>query len=130
MNKERILHLAEKIRGVPHYQPSYDDWYNDRQYEMAGFNMQHLHCGTVGCIAGWARFLWGETERTGAGRLVEHLGLPEGVAQILFIPNLPGVSLSQVEPEQAARALDLVADRDPKTSMDMMAIWREVLDRE
>lgn len=124
MNEERILQLAEVIRNAPHEEPTEEEFLlNEPTGELTGFNMEHVWCGTVGCIAGWASSLWGWGK---TGR--EALELLPDVANALFLPSSSVVPyLADVTSEQAANALVKVAERDPQTRLEMLKIWEEVL---
>lgn len=128
MNEERILHLANLIRRTPHRAPtdeeigSYLENYND---PLDAFSMSYTHCGSVGCIHGWAEYLWGG-EQQGWPTLQNMLGVPHGVAGTLYMPMI-SADLSQITSEQAARALEEVVAQKPEDRPQMQDIWREVL---
>jgi hypothetical protein len=79
MNAERILQLADVIEKVPHVQLDEDA----PRGELDSFNMDDWHCGTAGCIGGWAAQLFDcATSEAGVA-----LGLRCIEAMSLFTPK-------------------------------------------
>jgi len=97
MNKERILKLADVIENAPH-QPIPPRGTPKRK--LAGFNMSNWHCGTVGCIAGWAREIFGEGP-------YDALDLEFWQADALYVPHGP---THDIQPHHAAAVLRHLAE--------------------
>lgn len=93
MNVERIQELAAAIENAEHVaHPSYA-----KDEAMTGFNMAEWHCGTVGCIGGWAEYLFADEAR-------ESLGITLRMASDLFWPDDVGPYV-EITPLQAAAVL-------------------------
>ncbi len=102
MNAERILKLADVIEAAPHemYRSGSDDSL------LCGFNMGKWHCGSVGCIGGWAHQLFVQkstADYDGGERARIALGLTPSVASELFLPT--NTRLDDILPSQAAAVL-------------------------
>ncbi|RUU80484.1 hypothetical protein [Mesorhizobium sp. M7A.F.Ca.MR.362.00.0.0] len=106
MNAERILMLADVIEGLPH------GAVEDRASEapLESFNMGKWHCGTVGCIAGWAAHVFGGqmVDPAWTGRLV--LGLDSDLADDLFTPPYDYGKYDKITPKDAAKVLRNLAE--------------------
>lgn len=98
MNVARILELADVIEKVPHV--ALGDAHQGPE-PVTDFNMSTFHCGTAGCIAGWAAHLYGN----GRGVLTaeKFLGISSDDGDELFIPA--GLVLEDITPAQAATTL-------------------------
>lgn len=102
MNAERILKLADVIEAAPKQGiPT-----SGARKPITAFNMGSWHCGTVGCIAGWAHQTFGDGNYgvNICRAAEEHLDLNEHDAGELFIPATDN-SLDDIVPSQAAKVL-------------------------
>lgn len=93
----KVLGMLE--RGELNHAPSGED---------PGFNMGAPHiqlsCGTVGCIAGWARYISGGEAFPWANR-ASAFQIGGNSINELFVPSNYVAYLSRIRPDQAAIAL-------------------------
>lgn len=126
MREDRILELARIIRSTPHGTPTAEEQVDGgaSQRDLDSFNMNFVHCGSAGCISGWAHSLWTK------GSLSEILGLDPYVAEALYLPSPESLafrSLATIQPYQAATVLERVVQEEPQNGREMQRIWSEVL---
>jgi hypothetical protein len=65
MNVERVLKLADFIEQLPPHKFIMDVWAADAKRNFEGVDAKAMNpneCGTIGCIAGWAIFLFAERQ--------------------------------------------------------------------
>lgn len=104
MNKERILKLADVIEATPHKPEPKTKRPNSN---LRGFNMASWHCGTVGCIAGWAGKIF-DCHYAYAG---EALDLPWATSDALFMAKgIHWSRMDQIKPAHAAAVLRHLAE--------------------
>lgn len=106
MNTERILELATVIESLPHVSP------DERATEVPldSFNMEKWHCGSVGCIAGWAVKLFGGEIPDPALSGQQALGLRGDIADDLFTPAYGYGDYHKITPRDAAKVLRKLAE--------------------
>jgi hypothetical protein len=103
VNTERILELADVIERTPHKPlPSQ----SAPARKLRGFNMGEWHCGTVGCMAGWA----GQMFDCHPSDAADALGLTRETAWRLFQPIESIDRWEQIKPKQAAAVLRNLAE--------------------
>lgn len=110
MNVERILQLADVIEKTPH-RLRYSETMKWRR--LSGFNMSNWHCGTTGCIAGWACDVFGNGNEPFYTDEIQFdaavlLGLPHHIADDLFVPT--DGALTDIKPKHAANVLRHLAE--------------------
>lgn len=58
MNLERMIQLRDAIAAAPPAEFRYDDYFSDRGGMFEPVEVPKPHCGTAGCVAGWACMLF------------------------------------------------------------------------
>lgn len=102
MNKERLLHLAEVIERAPHERGK---WAESGYFApLTAFTMELWHCGSVGCIGGWACKLFNDGNVVGTEEVAPLLGLSFETANTLFYPP-NRLDYSSITPAQAATVI-------------------------
>lgn len=113
MNKERLLELADRIEVMPHV----ETLGGRKAPGKESFDMTTWHCGSAGCIGGWAEKFWGSDVEQDEDNppfsdniAMEVLGLTHSQCSALFYPSeessLSGdVPYSDITPAEAATAI-------------------------
>jgi len=111
MNNERILELADRIGRARHHRQ--DGPWPDSD-SLTAFNMVAWHCGSVGCIGGWAMHMFhGENDAMddGTDAVAQLLDITNEQANSLCYPDLPaGMRYDDVTPARAASVLRRFAE--------------------
>ena len=121
MNLERMKKLAEKVRTMEHMHTSGYSEIPASPSEITAFNMgfwsSTFECGTCGCLGGTTVLLFGDKNKQQpiAKLAQQFLGLTESEAYQLF--NGIGICtpLTDITPEMAIAALDMIIDGVPIT---------------
>jgi len=123
MNRKRLEELAAALDKAEYLDPDEAEWSSTREeylvepitYFNQGvwlMNRDNYNCDTVGCIAGWAVSLFGESTfdettryMTIDDRAKELLGLSRIEANELFDSHADRPGLHDITPKQAAQAV-------------------------
>lgn len=107
MHKHNVLKLAKRVAELPHHEGRPP--YFSAPEPITRFNMNVTHCGTVACIGGVCREMFGgDTDDLVEDSVTTALEIDYGDALLLCFPNT-AISYLKVTPAQAAETLRKLA---------------------